>query len=225
MSIKKNDFVEIEYTGRLKDDNIVFDTTDESVANKNNINSKNTKYGPVIVCVGQQHVVKGLDEFFVGKDVGTFSVEILPENAFGKKDAKLIAMVPTKKFLEQKIQPMPGLQVNIDGVMGIIRAVNGGRTVVDFNHPLSGKIIVYDVKINRLVTDKKEKANALARLYFSSDVKIFVDGDIAKIESVQDVPGNIVDDFKKQFKELAGVELEFVKPRENEVTQESEKDK
>jgi len=27
--IKKHDFVEIEYTGKLKEENIVFDTTDE----------------------------------------------------------------------------------------------------------------------------------------------------------------------------------------------------
>ena len=32
MPIKANDFVEIEYTGRLKDGNIIFDTTNEAVA-------------------------------------------------------------------------------------------------------------------------------------------------------------------------------------------------
>ena len=30
--IKKHDFVEIEYTGRIKEDNAIFDTTEEKIA-------------------------------------------------------------------------------------------------------------------------------------------------------------------------------------------------
>lgn len=211
MPIKKNDFVELEYTGRLKDEKIVFDTTDAKVAKDNKFGDARAVYGPVIVCVGQQHVLKGLDKFLEGKDVGNFSVEILPEDAFGKKDAKLIAMVPTRKFLEQKIQPIPGLQVNIDGVMGIIRTVNGGRTVVDFNHPVSGRVVVYEIKINRIVSDKKEKVEALAKLSFGKDVKIFIENNVAKVKTPQDVPANVVGAFENRFKELVDVELKFIK--------------
>ena len=32
MTIKKGDFIEVEYTGKIIDDGIVFDTTDEKVA-------------------------------------------------------------------------------------------------------------------------------------------------------------------------------------------------
>ena len=214
MPIKKNDFVEIEYTGRLKEENIIFDTTDEKVAKENNLGSGRTSFGPIIICVGQQHVLKGLDKFLEGKDAGKFSVEIAPEDPFGKKDVKLIAMVPTKKFLEQKIQPMPGLQVNIDGVMGIIRTVNGGRSIVDFNHPLSGRVVVYDVKINRVFVDKKEQVEALGKLSFGNDVKISVENNVAKVEVPQDVPANVASAFEKQFKELVDVELKFVKMEE-----------
>lgn len=219
MPIKKNDFVELEYTGRLKEDKTVFDTTDAVVAKENNLESPNAVYGPVVVCIGEGHLVKGLDKFLEGKDVGKFSVELLPEDAFGKKDAKLIMMVPTRKFLEQKINPMPGLQVNIDGVMGIIRTANGGRTIVDFNHPISGRAVIYDVKVNRIVTDKKEKAESLAKLLFGKNVKIVVDGDAAKIESVGDIPAQIADDLKKKFNELCNVNLEFVKSEEKSAKQ------
>lgn len=214
MPIKKNDFIEIEYTGKLKDENIVFDTTDAKIAKDNKFGDAHAVYGPVIVCVGQQHVLKGLDKFLEGKDVGNFSVEIFPEDAFGKKDAKLIAMVPVRKFLEQKIQPMPGLQVNIDGVMGIIRTVNGGRTIVDFNHPLSGRVVVYEIKVNRIVTDKKEKAEALARLSFGKGIKVVVEDNVAKVETPQDIPANIASAFEKQFKELVDCGLKFVKAEE-----------
>lgn len=210
MPIKKNDFIEIEYTGRLKEDNIVFDTTNSKVANENNIVSQNAVYCPIIICVGEGHVVKGLDKFLEGKDLGKFSVDLAPEDAFGKKDTKLIAMIPTKKFTEQKVQPMPGLQVNIDGMAGIIRTVTGGRTIVDFNHPLSGKAVVYDIKVNRIVVDKKEKCEALAKLMFGKGVKVAFEGETAKIDTLHEIPPPISNDLKKKFKDIAGVDLEFV---------------
>ncbi len=50
MKLKIKDFVEIEYTGTVKEDNIIFDTTDEKVAKENNFYSKDVSYGPIIVC-------------------------------------------------------------------------------------------------------------------------------------------------------------------------------
>jgi len=211
MPIKKNDFIEIEYTGRLKEGNIVFDTTDAKIANEHHIASQTAVYGPIIICVGEGHVVKGLDKFLEGKDLGKFIVDLAPEDAFGKKDVKLIAMIPSKKFIEQKVQPMPGLQVNVDGMSGIIRTVAGGRIIVDFNHPLSGKAVVYEIKINRVVVDKKEKAEALAKLMFGKGVKVAFDGETAKIETLHEIPLPISNDLKKKFKDIAEVNLEFVK--------------
>lgn len=211
MVVKKRDFVELEYTGKLKEGNVIFDTTDEKIAKSNNFNVSNARYGPVVVCVGEGHVIKGLDSFLEGKELGEFVVEIEPENAFGKKDAKLIAMMPASKFISQKIRPVPGLQVNIDGVAGVIRTVNSGRCIIDFNHPLSGKVIVYNVKINRIVSDKKEKAESLAKFLFGKNVKVVVEGNSVKVETAEEIPAHIAGEFKKKFDELTGVVLEFVK--------------
>ena len=46
--VKKHDFVEIEYTGRVKEGNAIFDTTEEKVAKENGID-KNADYSPVII--------------------------------------------------------------------------------------------------------------------------------------------------------------------------------
>ncbi len=175
MPIKKTDFIEIEYTGKLKEEKLVFDTTDAKVAKENNISSQNSEYKPVIICVGEGHIVRGLD-----------------------------------KFLEQKVQPIPGLQVNIDGMIGTIKTVTGGRTIVDFNHPLSGKTVIYEIKINRIVTDKKEKAIALSKIVFGNNTKITIEADSAKIDSSQEIPNQISDEINKKFKELCGLSLEFV---------------
>ena len=141
--VKYHDFVEIEYTGRTKDDNSIFDTTEEKVAKENGVYDKHVSYSPVIVCIGQNNILKALDDQMIGKETGKeYVFEISSEEAFGKRDAKLIQLIPAKKFRQQKIQPFPGLQLNIDGIFGIVKTVSGGRILVDFNHPLAGKDIV-----------------------------------------------------------------------------------
>ena len=145
--IKKHDFVEIEYTGRIREDNSIFDTTEEKVAKENNAYDEHSDYGALVICVGENHLPKALEEQLVGKETGKdYRIEIAHEDAFGKKEARLIQMIPLNKFRQQKIQPFPGLQLNIDGMFGIVRTVSGGRCLVDFNHPLAGKDLAYEVK-------------------------------------------------------------------------------
>jgi FKBP-type peptidyl-prolyl cis-trans isomerase 2 len=163
--IKKNDFVELEYTGMIAEDKLVFDTSEKEVAKKHHIHSEKHDYQPIIICIGQHNIVKGLDEFLADKELGQdYEVELTPENAFGKKDIKLIKLIPTSSFTKQNIRPMPGLQVDIDGMMGLVKTVAGGRTIVDFNHPLSGKAVIYKVHPKRIVTDDKEKVEAFISL-------------------------------------------------------------
>ena len=121
--LKENDFVEIDYVARIKGDGI-FDLTLEDVAKENKIYSKDYKYKPVIICMGKKDIIKGLDNQLIGKDLGEYKITITPEEGFGKKDAKLIKLVPTKEFTKQNIRPMPGMQMNIEGFMGKILSVN-----------------------------------------------------------------------------------------------------
>ncbi len=160
--IKKGDFVKIDFTGRVKGEGYIFDTTSKEVAQKNGIYNPQATYGPVTVCVGQNMVLKGLDESLEGKELGfEDKVEISPEGAFGKKDPKLLKLIPTNKFKSNNVSPRPGLQVDVDGTIGFVKTVTGGRTIVDFNHPLSGKDLVYDVKVLNKVDDKKEQIGAM----------------------------------------------------------------
>lgn len=202
--ISKRDFVEIEYTGKTKDDNLIFDTTDEKTAKDNNIHNENMAYGPVIICLGENQVLAGLDKNLEGKETEKeYTVELKPEEAFGKKDAKLIQLVQTSKFLKQNIQPMPGLQVNIDGMMAVIKSVSGGRTLVDFNHPLSGKEITYAVKVNKIITDDKEKLKAYLKLSLAlKDVELELKEGEAKVSIKKELPKEVKDKLNEKIKEL-----------------------
>src|SRR3989344_9383892 len=161
-TVKKHDFVEIEYTGRTSESNTIFDTTEEKTAKESNAYDEHTDYGPAVICVGENHLPKALEDQLIGKETGKdYRIEISHEDAFGKKDAKLIRMIPLSKFRQQKIQPFPGLQLNIDGMFGIVRTVSSGRCLVDFNHPLAGKDLAYEVKVKKIVEDNGEKLKSL----------------------------------------------------------------
>ena len=197
--IKKQDFVEIEYTGRLKEDGTIFDTTEGKVAEDNGINDKNADYSPAVICVGENNTLKGLEEQIIGKEAGKeYEFEVSADNAFGRKDAKLIQMIPLNKFRHQNIQPIPGLQLNIDGVFGIVKTVSGGRVLVDFNHPLAGKDLVYHVKIIRIVDDSKERVKALLNMHFHiKDAEVEVKEDVANIRLKGKIPQEAQEEFKK----------------------------
>ncbi len=162
--IKKGDFIELDYVGRLKDDKVIFDTTMQEMAKTSPNYNPDYKYGPIIVCIGETHLIQGLEDSLIGKEPGKYTFEIKAENGFGKKDAKLLKLLPLKLFTKEKIQPFVGLDVNIDDQVGIVRSVSGGRVIVDFNHPLASKDLVYDVDVKRFVTDPIEQVKSLLEL-------------------------------------------------------------
>ncbi len=162
MEVKNHDFVEIDYTGTAKEDNLVFDTTEEKVAKDSGFYKEGTEYKPAVICVGERQVVPGIDSQIVGKEVGKeYTFNLQPDDAFGRKNAKLLQLIPASRFKKDSITPFPGMQVSIDDNMGIIRTVSGGRILVDFNHPLAGKEVSYRVKVNRLVDNDEEKVSSL----------------------------------------------------------------
>ena len=209
MAIKKHDFIEMDYTGKMEGQ--VFDTTREKDAKEAGITNPGQEYKPMVVCVGENQVIKGVDARLEGKETGKeYEFKVPPEEAFGKKDPKMLRMVPLRIFKEQNINPMPGLQVNIDGVIGTIKTVGGGRAIVDFNHPLSGREVEYKVKVNRIVSDDKEKVESYLK-YFLGEVKIELKDSKAKVFVDKELDEKIKGQLKNKCKELIKVNVEFVK--------------
>lgn len=200
--LKENDFIEIDYVARIKG-NGIFDLTREDIAKENKIYNKDFIYRPVIICLGKGDLIKGLDNKLIGKDIGKYRIELAPEEGFGKKDGKLIKLVPTKEFTKQNIKPMPGMQLNLDGFMGKILSVTGGRTLVDFNNPLSGKDLEYDVDIKRIVDDKKEQLQGFMNILFK-DAKSELKDDEAFID-IEHLDENMKKDLEKEIIERINV--------------------
>tara|TARA_Y100000310_G_C20591466_1_gene768277 strand:+ start:615 stop:1286 length:672 start_codon:yes stop_codon:yes gene_type:complete len=216
--IKEQDFIEINYTGKLGDGTI-FDTTDEKVAKDNEIYDEKTKFGPATVCVGEQQVLPGLDKELVGKEVGKeFTVKLEPEQAFGKRDVKKMRIMPASAFKEHNMKPYPGLQIDVDGQMGTISRVSGGRIIVNFNHPLAGKEISYEVKILRKITDAAEKIksylNSTLRVP-EEKIKVEIKEEKASIDLPTQLPEQFTEMVGKRLAALVGLkEVSFAKKEE-----------
>jgi len=100
---------------------------------------------------------------------------------------------------------MPGLQVNIDGVTGTVKRSGGGRTLVDFNHPLSGQEVQYKVKVTKLVTDEVQKLKSLLKIHFNlADIDAKKEGDKTKVisDTLSKLPDEYKDKIMEKIKEL-----------------------
>jgi len=176
--MKVGDVVYIDFVGRIKDTNEIFDLTNEEVAKKEGIYNPNYSYKPIPVVVGFGMVVKGLDEALLGMNVGEEKViEVPPEKAFGYRNENLVKTFNLSDFKKQDVEVKPGEYVNINGILGKVISVSGGRVMVDFNHPLAGKTLVYSVKIVKKVEDEVEKVKAVLELYFKDSSKFEVKED------------------------------------------------
>ncbi len=163
MAIPKNSFVLIDYTIRIKETGELVDTTIEEVAKKENRYEAEKIYEPLLVIIGENRVIRGLEEHIenfgeVGKE---FSIDIPPEKAYGKRDPSKVKIMSMREFLKNNIVPEVGKTVEIGGQMGIVKAITGGRVLVDFNHPLAGKTLFTTYRIVKIIEDDIEKIKML----------------------------------------------------------------
>jgi len=175
LSIKNGDFLLVNYSLKVKETGETVGTTIESVAKETKLYRGEEKYEPFFVVVGEGWVPKGLDEAFAGFEVGKpNTLELPPEKAYGARDPKKVRLAPLRKFTAEGLTPVPGLQVNIDGKPAQIRAVGAGRVQVDYNHPLAGRTLVYDVTLEKIIeTDEDKVRNLLHKQLPSVDQEKF----------------------------------------------------
>lgn len=162
MPIKKGDFILIDYVSTIKEIGEVFDTTIEEEAKRGKIFKENRIYEPMLVVVGERWILKALDDSLVNLKIGKeTNIEISPEQGFGLRDPSKISLIPMRRLRKKNITPYPGAQVEIDGKLAVIRSVGAGRVQVDFNPPLAGKTLIYNLTVKSLIKSRREKAKAL----------------------------------------------------------------
>jgi FKBP-type peptidyl-prolyl cis-trans isomerase 2 len=177
MVFNENDFIEVEYTAKDVGTNEIIATTDEEVAKKAGLDNKETKYGPTLVVLGANNVIRGLDRELRKMSVGeSKSLTFKPEDAFGQRDEQLVRVMPLSEFRSHDINPYPGLQVRLEDVMATVKSVNSGRVVVDANHPYAGRDITYEIKVVKQITEPKGKIIALGKAYGAEPTDVSISG-------------------------------------------------
>jgi len=162
MSIEKGDFILIDYVAKVKETGEVFDTTMEEVAKKERLYKEGEIYESKLMVVGEGWMLKALEESLPNFELKkTASVEIPPEKAFGPRDPEKVRLVPLRRLTTRGITPQLGMRIEFDGKLATVRTMGSGRVQLDFNPPLAGKTLVYDVTVQKKLETKVEKITAL----------------------------------------------------------------
>jgi len=204
MALKKGDFIEIEFTGKVKDGEI-FDSNIKGDLKNANLNFDPK---PFIFGLGEKMFLEGIENFLVGKEIGEYEIELTSKKAFGNRNSSLVKILSTRVFKENKLNPIPGMMFNFDGRAAKILSVSGGRITVDFNNPLAGKDVVYKIKVLRKVDDINEKAKALIEFLFKKDLEFEIKDKKIIIKAEKGLL-EFVKLFSEKFKEILDLDLEI----------------
>ena len=146
MKIENNLVVSIDYT--LKNDaGEVVDTSDGR--------------GPLTYIQGIGNLIPGLEKELEGQEVGfKKNVVILPKEAYGIRDEKLVQIVPLKNFEKpDEVRPGTQFQLQIDKEVKIatVTKVVGEEVELDLNHPMAGATLYFDVEVKDIRTATEEE--------------------------------------------------------------------
>ncbi len=180
--MEKGDIIRWEYDAWIVEDGNeeLFDTTNEELAKEHGIHDPTVKYGPMYSIVGAGRLIKGIEEELMQAEIGKeYIVTILPENAYGERDPKLVKIHSYREIARKVAErdrnavPQVGMEVVIDNKRGKIITVTPGRVVVDYNHPLAGKTLKYRFKILEKVEGEVNKIKAILEMDYGKDVDKF----------------------------------------------------
>jgi peptidylprolyl isomerase len=221
MTLQKGDFIIVDYVAKVKETGEVFDTTNEETAKKEHLFKEGDIYEPKLVVIGEGWVLKALDEGLATMEIGKLTpFEIPPAKAFGDRDAEKVRRVPLKQLIAKDITPNLGMRIEYGGKMATIRAVGAGRVLLDFNPPLAGKTLVYDVTVQKKLETIEERVGALIHRRIpaveqpkfkftvkAKTVSVEMPEEAFYLEGVQVAKRGIVMDIQKFFPKMTSVKF------------------
>ncbi|MHB8567334.1 MAG: FKBP-type peptidyl-prolyl cis-trans isomerase [Nitrososphaerales archaeon] len=227
MTLETGTLILADYTAKIKDTGAIIDTTRKDDAEKAGNADPTRIYEPRLIAVGEGWMLKGVDEALQKADPGqTLDIELAPDKAFGSRDVNMVSKIPIKKFGEKAAELSVGAEVEVDNRVGIVRSLESGRAVVDFNHRYAGKTLEYNINVKEKLDSKESKVEALIRRRLPIEkekvkfevtnedlIKITIPSDYFLVEGLQIIKRGISTDLFKYVKPLQKVE--FVEDYEN----------
>ncbi len=134
--INQNSEVTLHFTVKLPNGDVVDTTTNKA---------------PATFKVGDGSLLPGYEQALFGLKAGDQrSFEIEPENGFGPGSEQNIQTMPRDNFSDMELEP--GLLIIFKDAAGgempgVVKTIHDTVVDIDFNHPLAGKIITFEVEI------------------------------------------------------------------------------
>ncbi|GAB4181966.1 MAG: peptidylprolyl isomerase [Calditrichia bacterium] len=136
MSIEANSVVTMHYDLKNENGDLI-----ESTKN----------HQPIAFLTGHQQILPKLEEKISQSNVGdTFQITLAPADAYGEFLPEYVKEVSRSDFPpDTEIEPGMDFVATIDNqeMMFFVKEVEGDKVVIDFNHPLAGETLVFDVEI------------------------------------------------------------------------------
>jgi FKBP-type peptidyl-prolyl cis-trans isomerase SlyD len=139
--------VALEYTLTLDDKSVV----------ESNVGAE-----PLTYTHGTRQLIPGLEKALEGMAVGdTKQVTVSPSDGYGENDPKAMQEVPKKLIPPDALKVGTRLQGKTPSgqtVYPLVTEVKDDTVILDFNHPLAGKTLHFDVKVVDIQQAKQEAA-------------------------------------------------------------------
>ena len=131
--VKKGDKIKVIYTGYLEDGS-TFDS--------------NKGKEPLSFEVGSGYVIKGFDDAVIGMKIGENKIVDIPsDKAYGDRHDDMVIKIPKTQF-EGMDEIKIGTAVSAsNGMHATIIAVDENEATLDFNFPLAGKNLKFEIEI------------------------------------------------------------------------------
>tara|TARA_Y100001937_G_scaffold90249_1_gene122079 strand:- start:46 stop:462 length:417 start_codon:yes stop_codon:yes gene_type:complete len=136
--VKEGNTVKVHYTGKFEDDK-VFDTSKERE--------------PISFKVGAGMMIPGFENGVVGlKEGESKTLKITPEEGYGQRNNDLVNEIPLER-LPEGVERGALLQAQTEqGPMNVVVSeVKETTAMIDANHPLAGKNLVFDIELVEIV--------------------------------------------------------------------------
>jgi peptidylprolyl isomerase len=136
IKVKTGDMVTVHYTGKFENQQ-VFDSSKERE--------------PLEFKVGDGQIIVGVEQAVIGMSIGELkTIQLNPSDAYGERREDLISTIE-KKYLKSQMNPEPGQQWMIgdsqDPTIVTIIDVDQEHITLDANHPLAGKVLIFDLEV------------------------------------------------------------------------------
>ncbi len=229
------DFIELSFEMRAGQDKKLISTSSEEIAKKEDIFDEKKKYKNAVIVIGTDGLFKEINESFKKAEIGKdYEVEVPAKDAYGPRDNKNIKVVPMREFERNKITPEVGKEVNINNKIGRILSVTPGRVLIDYNHELAGKDLFYKYNIDKVISEEKDKVNAIIDMDYNDSEKfsVTVENGLIDIQLPEeakfdinwiDSKYKIVNDIRKYIPDYDVVLKELYKKEEKKEEPEAEK--